>query len=93
MAHTHDTEADTSKIGSLQLSPTYWNFVLEIKPQLGILIPLYRTQDFTTLDGLAIFLTALPLSEQSWSEHLIARYITQPSPLGRERLSLAAEPC
>ena len=48
MAHTYGTEADTSKIGSLQLSPTYWNFVLEIKPQLGILIPLYRTQDFTT---------------------------------------------
>ena len=47
MAHTHGTEAETRKIGSLQLSPTYWNFVLEIKPLLGILIPPHRTQDFT----------------------------------------------
>ena len=55
MAHTHGTEAETRKIGSLQLSPTYWNFVLEIKPQLGILIPLYRTQDFTTPCWLGCF--------------------------------------
>ena len=55
MAHTHGTEAETRKIGSLQLSPTYWNFVLEIKPLLGILIPPYRTQDFTTPCWLGCF--------------------------------------
>ena len=55
MAHTHGTEAETRKIGSLQLSPTYWNFFLEIKPLLGILIPPYRTQDFTTPFWLGYF--------------------------------------
>ena len=55
MAYTHGTEADTSKIGSLQLSPTYWNFVLEIKPLLGILIPPHQTQDFTAPCRLCCF--------------------------------------
>ena len=55
MALTHSTEAETRKIGSLQLSPTYWNFVLEIKPLLGILIPPHQTQDFTTPCRLCCF--------------------------------------